>query len=235
MRFTSVTHRGGREINKDSFKRICRSGIYCFAMSDGGGPGGETGADIVTSAITEEFEKAPEVTVERASHCIWSAVEAFKKQIADDPVYSEMTATAAVLITDGEKAVCSHIGDTRIYRFTKGLVEFITNDHTEAMEKYSAGEIQFSELRSLMPSPLTRIISDESESEPETEKAFSVNSKTAFLICTDGFWVNMTESEMEDALKKARSSKEWLGNMLHNLESTAPADCGNITAAAIIM
>ena len=235
MRFTSISHRGGQEINKDSFKRICRSGIYCFAVSDGGGPFGEAGADIVTSAITEEFEKSPDVTSERASHCIWAAIEAFKRKIIDAPAYSKMTATAAVLITDGEKGVCAHIGDTRIYRFSKGLVEFITNDHTEAMEKYNAGEIPFSELRSLMPSPLTRIISDESESEPETEKVFEISSKTAFLICTDGFWVNTTESEMEDALKKARSSKDWLANMLHRLESTAPADCGNITAAAIIM
>lgn len=235
MRFTSVTHRGGQEINQDSFKRICRNSIYCFAMSDGEGLGGETGSDIVTSAIAEEFEKSPEVTSERASYCIWAAIDAFKKKIAEDPSYACMTATAAVLITDGEKAVCSHIGSTRIYRFSKGTVDFITKDHTEVMEKYASGEIDFSELRGFMPSKLTRVISDDSEEGPETEDVFNIGPKTAFLMCTDGFWINITEKDMESALKNAASSKEWLASMLHRLEETTTADCGNITAAAIIM
>lgn len=235
MRFTVISDRGGQETNKGCIKKLCRGGVYCFIAAAGSGRYGEVCAETAAEAAAGEFEAAPEVSAERASHCLWAASEAVKKKISDDPIYADMSASAAVLITDGEKAVCSHMGDVRVYRFTKGIIDFVTLDHTEAAEKYSAGGIKRGEVRERMPSPLTRLLSYDSESEPETDGPFGIGSKTAFLICSDGFWLNITESEMEAALKNAPSSKAWLAGMLRRMDGRAPADCGNITAAAIIM
>ena len=235
MRFTAMTDRGGQDFNQDCYGKICRDGIYCFAMSDGGGVGGEVGAKAVVDAILHEFESTSSATVDKAANCIWVAIEAFKKLIASDVLYTSATATAAVLITDGKTAVCSHIGDTRIYRFSKGLIEFVTQDHTDALEKYHAGEIEFSEIRSVKDVSFTRLITAESEPEPETDELGKVTDKTAFLLCTNGFWKNISEDDMQLALDETHSSKTWLSNMLHHIEKTTPADCDNLSAVAMIM
>lgn len=235
MRFTSICCKGGGDTVTDSIKKLCRSGIYCFAVADGEGAFAQAGAELAASAIISEFERAPEVSEERASHCLWEASEAFKRKAGEEALLSGVTVSAAVLITDGETAVCSHIGNARVYKFSKGLLEFITNDHTEAMEKYLAGELKFENIRKSASSPLTRVISADSEAEPETDEIFRLGSKSSFIICTDGFWRYVEEPFMERSLKKAQSSKQWLAAMLSELEKNAPAGCGSITAAAIIM
>ena len=235
MRFTSITDRGGREINKDSFTKLCRDGIYCFVMADGEGAGGETGAELITKSAAAAFDEMHEVTEDCAAACINAASSAFREFVADNPNYCEMTASAAVLITDGKTAVCAHVGNIRLYYMPKGVISFVTNDHTAAMEKYASGAISFDEIRTYDNNRLTLAIDGVSEPEPETGGPFKIGDKTAFLFCTDGFWLNIDEESMEESLKKTRSSKEWLASMLRTMEETTPADCGNITVAAIIM
>lgn len=235
MRFTSITHRGGAVINRDSFDKVCREGIYCFVMADGGGPGGETGAKIITDTVIKEFIKLPAVSEDTAKWCMNAAIEAFKNKIKDEPIFESMISTAAILITDGKKYICAHIGNTRIYVFRKGILEYITSDHTTAMEKYKSGEITFTEMRAIEDSKLIGIIDKESNPDAEISEIYKVKEHTAFLICSDGFWLNISEENMETALKNTKSSKVWLGDMLLMIEETANDDCGNISAAAVIM
>ena len=235
MRYTSMTHPGGQKLNKDCFDKVCRNGVYCFVMSDGDGVGGEEASEIVVKAVIKAFGKQPSVTEQTAEECMAAAQSAVKDHIELNPWLECMTATAAILITDGKKAICAHIGDTRIYTLNKGSIELITNDHTEAMERYLAKEISFSEIRLCKNSPKTRVIGRDSEDGPEVDNLYRIKDKTAFLMCTDGFWQNINESNIEGALKNTASSKEWLGNMLRTIEKTTPVSCGNLTAVAIIM
>ena len=235
MRFTSMTHPGGQKLNKDCFDKVCRNGVYCFVMSDGEGVGGEEASEIVVKAVIKAFEKQPLVTEQTAEECIVAAQAAVKDHMELNPWLECMTATVAILITDGKNSICAHIGDTRVYTLNKGSIELITNAHTEAMERYLAKEISFSQIRLCKNSPKTRIIGKDFEDGPEIGKLYRIKDKTAFLMCTDGFWQNINESDIESTLKNTTSSREWLGKMLKTIEKATPASCGNLTAVAIIM
>lgn len=61
----------------------------------------------------------------------------------------------------------------------------------------------------------------------------------AWLLCTDGFWEYVLESEMEQALHDAGSPQEWLEYMQdflrRRLEERKQTDHDNNTAAAVWM
>ena len=234
MRFTSITDKGSQDINQDYFARVCRNGIYCFVMADGGGMGGEEASKTVAQAIISEFEKEPMLTREKASDCVEAAKEALDDFIEKDDFYKEIYTAVAVVLIDGKKAVTAHIGDVRVYELSKGLVSSITNDHTEAVQKFEAGEIQFDEIRTYKKNKYTKIINSKYDFQPEINE-FAVNAKTALLICTSGFWRKITEKEIEEALSTAQSSKEWLAAMLHIIEKKLGTECQNMTALAAIM
>ncbi len=232
MRFTSMTDKGGKEINQDSFASMCRNGIYCFVMADGEGLDGEYAAKIVTEAVIDNFEIAPSVTKEGVQKYTTAAWTALKTASDSDEIYSEAKASAAILVTDGKTAVTAHIGNTRIYTITNGMIKTITSDHTNLMEMYLKGKIGFSKIRKF-DGKFTRILP--SSPEFEIDEPTKLRRGTSFLMCTAGFWKNIDETNMEQAMKGTKSSKEWLGNMLRTMEKTLMTDCDNITAAAIMM
>lgn len=232
MRFTSMTDKGGKEINQDSFASMCRNGIYCFVMADGEGFDGEHASNIVTEAVIDAFEISPSVTKEGMQKYTTAAWSAIKNASDSDEIYSEAKASAAILITDGKTSLTAHIGDTRIYTFTSGMIKTITSDHTNLMEMYVNGKIGFSKIRKF-DAKFTRILP--SSPEFEIDESVKLHRGTAFLMCTAGFWKNIDETNMEQAMKGTKSSKEWLGNMLRTMEKALMSDCDNITAVAIMM
>ena len=232
MRFTSMSNIGGQMINQDFFARVCSGGIYCFAMADGEGPGGELSAEAAVNAIINEFEKNPSMMSETVEGYMGIAQEAAEK-VCKDELCSEAHSSAAVLITNGEAALIAHIGDVRIYKFEKGTIDFITADHTDVMEKYEAGIIQFGNIRR-EKSKLLRSLGTEKAC-AEIETAMPIKAKTAFLICTKGFWKSIDEDKMEECIKSSSSSKDWLGKMMKLMDGALPHDCDNMSAAAIIM
>lgn len=232
MRFTSMSNTGGQIINQDFFARVCSEGIYCFAMADGEGPGGELSAETAVNTIISEFEKNPSMMSEAVEEYMYKAQEA-AENVRKDELCSEAHSSAAILITDGEAALIAHIGDVRVYKFEKGMIDFITADHTNAMEKYESGIIKFSDIRN-EESELLRSLGTEKAC-AEIETVMPIKAKTAFLICTKGFWKSIDEDKMEECIRASSSSKEWLGKMMKLMDGALPCDCDNMSAAAIIM
>lgn len=54
----------------------------------------------------------------------------------------------------------------------------------------------------------------------------------AFLLCTDGFWEYVYETEMEIDLIKSRSPKEWTEYMVKRLLLRPAAERDNFTVLA---
>lgn len=232
MRFTSMSNRGGQVLNQDSFARACSNGIYCFVTVDGENPGGEFLSKKITDSIIKSFEKAPSVSAEAVEEYMNEA-QRIAYETCEDELCGMAYASVAVLITDGTNATVAHIGDARVYRFEKHIIDFITTDHTDSMEKLEAGLITFED-----------IIKDKSELlrsfgakrfSAEVEALQPVTRRTSFLVCTKGFWRGIDEYEKEEALRASASSKEWLGKMMKHMDGSLPHNCDNMTAAAIIM
>ena len=56
----------------------------------------------------------------------------------------------------------------------------------------------------------------------------------SLLICSDGFWGNVYEQEMCDALAQAQAPLEWIEKMLEKRRQRTKDDNDNNTAVAIM-
>jgi len=67
------------------------------------------------------------------------------------------------------------------------------------------------------------------------EQAIEVHPGDAFLLCTDGFWEFVTESDMQATLANASAPVDWLAAMERILQSRAPDSHDNYTATALFL
>lgn len=227
--FSLVSMIGNRDINEDSVGMFEKDGKYCFVLCDGlGGHGkGEIASELVCKDICEKFS-----TTEKSKPDF--VVEAFvdsQKRLLElqnlNKSKLEMKTTAVVLLIDKLSAVWGHIGDSRLYMFRKnGKVKLRTMDHSVPQMLVMAKDIKEKEMRHHPDrNKLLSVLGNEC-----VELKYCVSDETslikarAFLLCSDGFWENITEKEMSILLKKSKTVKEWIEQMekrvLKNAEGT---------------
>ena len=145
-----------------------------------------------------------------------------------------MKTTVTVLTLAGERAVWAHAGDSRLYYFHDGTLDFQTRDHSAAQLGVLLGDITLDQIRFHEDrSRVLRALGQDDELTVETGEQELGGGTHAFLLCSDGFWEYVLEPEMEEDLAKAAGPEDWLERMRWRLKKRIPADNDNNTAAAV--
>ncbi|MBQ6530024.1 MAG: serine/threonine-protein phosphatase [Clostridia bacterium] len=237
MRAVSITNRGGRENNEDFICSVEVSGIWCFVLCDGlgGHECGEVASRLVAETICAEFEKKPELSQKAAEEYIEAATNALITERTIKPGLFDMSTTVTLLLTNGERAVWAHVGDSRVYFITGGEISLITDDHSMAFMEFQGGLISYDEIRtSPNQNRLTHCIGGISSSADISEE-IPLKSGDAFLLCSDGFWEYVRESDIEKSFAESFSPKEWLEKMLEVLHKNEIERNDNYSAIAVMI
>ncbi len=223
---------GGREANEDS-ARIRRSGpdslICVVADGLGGHGGGEIASGRAADTIVSGWDgmaSAGELTeLIRRAHAEIKTLQTRGR---------EMMTTAVVLALEGASAVWAHAGDSRLYRFKDGELAFQTRDHSASQAAVLLGDITPDQIR-FHPdrSRVLRALGQSGELNVTTGSERLTAGKNAFLLCTDGFWEYVYESEMAQTLREASGPADWLERMRALHAQRTPQDNDNNTAAAV--
>ena len=120
------------------------------------------------------------------------------KKIEKTHLKNSMKTTAVVLLTDNEKAIWAHIGDSRLYVFRKNKIVLRTLDHSVPQMLVSSGDIKEKEIRNHPDrNRLLRVMGVPwKRQEYEISEIRSLSECQAFLLCSDGFWEYITEKMM---------------------------------------
>lgn len=226
----SYTNRGKYEINEDSV--LCCGNIFAVADGLGGCDGGETASACAVDYFRNNY-----------SGCSDEELEALIAG-ANKAVYglgNGACTTMAAAFADGGKFRFTNIGDSRVYYFRKGKLLMRTKDHSVCQAAVEAGTMPEEEIRgSDDRSKLLRVLGKSGEI--KTGKLLGpdgVLDGDAFIVCSDGFWEYVYETEMEIDLLKSGSAGEWAEYMLrrHLKRSRCEGDnfsviCGIIHAQA---
>ena len=237
MIITWISKEGGRAINEDEVGKSKKKGIVCVVVADGlgGHGGGEIASELAVNTILSEFEKDPGFSKEHILKYIESAKEKIVYRAMNDPELLYMSSTVAVLLIKGRRAIWANVGDSRVYKFCDGLITDVSEDHSLAFIDFVNGEIEYDQIRtSPNQNKLTSAIGVAMDGVNVSEVSH-INSHTSFLLCTDGWWEHIPDSDMEASLSKAKNAQMWLMEMLKIREENAPSDSDNFTAAAIMV
>ncbi|WP_344774500.1 PP2C family protein-serine/threonine phosphatase [Nocardioides panacisoli] len=139
-----------REVNEDAY--LVAPPV--FVVADG--MGGHDHGDVASRIVVEEFGKLAEQGYDaaRGAEAVAATLVAAQLRIAEydaehgDPSErptssSGSTVVAALLVEqeDGPRWLLANVGDSRIYRFTDGVLDQVSVDHSIVQELIDAGRI----------------------------------------------------------------------------------------------
>lgn len=237
----SYSDQGGRDYNEDSCLVVKHGKNLCAIVADGlgGHGGGSLASRTAIDAVKDCLKKgALGQAVETSDINGWfdTANELVLQMQTKD---CEMKTTMAlVCLTFGSNAFfAAHLGDTRIYHFADGRLEYMSFDHSVSRMAVLAGEISMDDIRFHADrNKLYKAIGKCDEAAPELkELSMNPNVRNAILICTDGFWEYVTEEQMEATLRNAATPKEWVKAMTSYIKKFAKENNDNNTAVALFI
>jgi serine/threonine protein phosphatase PrpC len=230
---------GGRSENQDFLGFSVLDRFACWVLADGlgGHGGGAKAAKTAVQSILGSFKMSPACSPEALQEYLRSANGTLGHLQKQEARWSRMATTAVVLLTDGRSALWAHVGDSRLYLFRRGRVEFQTRDHSVPQALCNAGEITPAQIRFHEDrNRLLRSLGWGEHFDPTIrETGWPLDADDTFLLCTDGFWEYVTEEEMEADLAGAIGAKHWLKTMASRRKARAETDSDNYSAIAIFL
>jgi serine/threonine protein phosphatase PrpC len=232
-----LSHPGGRSENQDFLGYLAIERFACWVAADGlgGHGGGAIAARTAVETILDSFKAGPAFSADALHAYLSSAHDRLRALQKQDARWAQMATTAVILLTDSRSALWAHIGDSRLYLFRAGRIEFQTEDHSVPQALCKAGDITPAQIRFHEDrNRLLRSLGASAKINPTVASAaHRLDAHDRFLLCTDGFWEYIRESEMEADLAESAGPKAWLLKMASRMGLDAGDGRDNYSAMAI--
>ncbi|MBC8194749.1 MAG: serine/threonine-protein phosphatase [Acidimicrobiia bacterium] len=190
-----------RESNQDDFGSV--DGIVVLADGMGGHRGGEVAAAEAVAATLEGFSVQ---TRQGLAGAVLAANRAVLVRAAGDPHLSGMGTTicalAIVVGEDGGDALAvANVGDSRVYRFSEGRLEQVSEDHSLVGDLVRSGELSPDEAaRHPQRNILTKALGIEADLAVDTWELVPVVGDR-YLLCSDGLVNELDDSRIQRTLR----------------------------------
>ncbi|MCP5050638.1 MAG: serine/threonine-protein phosphatase [bacterium] len=234
-----ISRAGGRESNQDvaGFVILETQKAACWVLADGlgGHIGGETASKTAVNAILEAFRRDPQCSPQAIDGYLRAAQKEILRLQDQNPRLSRMRTTIVILVTDFQYVIWGHLGDSRLYRFVGGKVDFQTKDHSVPQALVASGDITPDRIRGHEDrNRLLRSLGQPGSFRPHIhEGKIPLTHGDVFLLCSDGFWEWVNEPEMEIDLSTAAGPGQWLEKMERRILERARGEFDNYTAIAV--
>lgn len=234
----SSTSAGGRRANEDYCCGMESGSFGCWAVADGlgGHEGGEVASRLAAELVVRSAAIEPELSAARMRELLGFAHDDLRREQQRRQL-PDMRTTIAVLCREGDAAIWAHVGDTRLYYLSGGTIAWQTKDHSVCQTLVNIGEITMQDIRFHEDrSRLLRVVGMEGAYRPEVlAEPQTARAGDAFLLCSDGWWEYVTETEMEIDWAKSTTPSQWLAAMEDRLLRRAKDGHDNYTAIAVFV
>lgn len=187
-----------RVTNEDSYVTLHDVPLFAVADGVGGQNAGDVASQVVMQILKNQFmnKRVPAQTGPFLDQVIAYANRYLYDMAVDDELLSGMATTLALILLERKQATLSHVGDSRIYRYTDGVLYRETKDHSLVEELQ---DVDRTLMGTINRNIITRALGIEPEVMPET-KVIPVPPNTTFLLCTDGITRHISDEELADIL-----------------------------------
>lgn len=148
-----------------------------------------------------------------------------------------MGTTLAAMFAVKGKLLCVNIGDTRIYHYSKGILEQISFDHTHAQTIVDAGQAQMDDMYRIPDAKrLTRhlgVFPEEANLSPNISVIDDVDDGDIVLLCSDGLTDMLSDGDITAILSTGESAQDVASKLVKTALERGGKD--NITVIAATM
>lgn len=227
------TNKGGRENNEDysCFDYSGDFGVWVLADGLGGHNSGEVASKLAATLITNEMKVVCDLSDKKILQVIEKANRLLITEQANPDYKGMRTTIASAYVKDGLFQY-ANVGDSRVYYFKNGCLYRQSKDHSVSQVAVGLGEISQADIRFHDDrNKLLKVLGDtEDLGIQKLDPAIPVEPGDAFLLCSDGFWEYVFETEMEIDLVKSSSPEQWMEFMIKRLLLRVSGNNDNFSA-----
>ncbi|MDO9235229.1 MAG: protein phosphatase 2C domain-containing protein [Aquabacterium sp.] len=235
----SLSEVGARSHNEDDWRQGV-SGTQVYAvLSDGAGghSNGAMASDIVVRTATLALQRTSvfnaavlEAAMEEANIVLNAGQQGFKS-------HQRMHATVVALWLDAQAglALWAHVGDSRLYRIRQGMAQQLTSDDSVVQQMVDAGFIKPEDAKH-HPRKNQLLAAMGSEETPHVHVCGTPEALLdgdAYLLCSDGWWDQLTPGDIERTLRASGDTQQWLAHMARIVAAANVPNQDNYTAVAL--
>jgi serine/threonine protein phosphatase PrpC len=196
-----------REVNEDRYHFDPARGLFMVIDGVGGQAAGGKAADTAVSMLRARLERETGPVASRLREAIAIANNEIHRLAGLRPEWSGMACVLTAVVIRNGSAIVGHVGDTRLYKLRRGLIEKITRDHSPVGEREDAREL--SELDA-MQHPRRNEVYRDVGSEPHEPadidfidiQEISFEPDAALLLCSDGLTDLVDSSSINDIVQR---------------------------------
>ena len=194
---------------------------FHLAVCDGmGGESyGELASGIATETIVSHASNVYE-SGEDFSFAISNCIVEANNRICDEITArgKRMGTTVATVYAVKGKLYCVNIGDSRIYHYSKGILEQISFDHTHAQTMVDAGQAMMDNMSSIPDAKkLTRhlgIFPYEGNLTPNISVIDDVDDGDVILVCSDGLTDMVSDDDISALLAEGENAQALASKLI---------------------
>ena len=214
-----------REHNEDFIVWEKSLGLLLLADGMGGHNAGEIASKMAVESIMQEI-KDSSVSLEGGAQCTdeeavclsMSAISNANKSIFSEaaikPQYAGMGTTLVMALFHETTVTIAHVGDSRLYRLRRGVLEQLTVDHSLFQEMIQGGYMSEEEAeKTLNKNMITRALGINIDVEIDVQQHI-VESDDVFLLCSDGLTDLVSDLEIQITLTKSMSDLKTAAEQL---------------------
>jgi protein phosphatase len=230
IRYAGNTHVGmKRDHNEDSLFLYADQNVYLVADGMGGHACGEVASQMAVESVAKFFKDTAEdedvtwpfkIDKDRTyqENRLRVAVKLANQRIFEsavvNPKQKGMGTTVVSIAYVDDRVHVAHVGDSRVYRFRKGVLTQVTEDHSLLNDYIKMKDLTPEEIENFPhKNVIVRALGmkesvqvDIATQEPEHEDIF--------LLCSDGLSGMVTDNEMRDILAESSADLEAACNRL---------------------
>lgn len=237
-----------RELNEDSFAVLSDEGLFIVADGMGGHNAGEIASTMSIETIIKFFRagrKDEDMTWPYKLDSNYS-LEANKLKVGikfanrriyrasvDNTSYNGMGTTIVALLVNRKdnRLYIAHVGDSRCYRFYKGKLEQITEDHSLVNEYLRAGQITKEQAEKFPHKNVIMRALGMKENVVVDLQEREILSNEIYLSCSDGLSDMIKDEEIEKILNENKTLKETTEELIKTANKNGGKD--NITVTML--
>lgn len=211
-----------RKINEDAIMTKPEVGLWAVADGMGGYEAGDVASNMIVSSLSEigKFENLD------------TFVDVIEEKIIDSNKrileYSEIMhdgrtlgSTVVSLLIKGQVGVCLWAGDSRLYMLRNNQLHQVSRDHSHVQDLIDQGLLS---IEDAVNHPDTNVITRAIGTNQDLYidiKTFNVQLGDTFLLCSDGLYNSVYESDIEQLMRSSDTDDSVKKMIVKALENGA--------------
>ncbi|NGX37507.1 MAG: putative protein phosphatase 2C-type [Chlamydiae bacterium] len=197
--------------NEDAFAQLPKENCFILADGMGGHNAGEVAANETVfelcRLVKDETPHTPAAWAKILNEGIKKANAHVFNLATKEKKLKGMGTTLCLALIAQTSLIYAHVGDSRIYRFRKGRLTQLTEDHSLKAELIAKGELDESDAAAFPKNVITRAIGTSKTVTPQIQTT-SIESGDLYFLCSDGLTDPLNNTQILDIIEDSLTIEE---------------------------